>query len=157
MAEAIRKGRLAFLEQFAKLFATLLGLLGVVSGCNSVMEALPSYGPPVGLQVCGQIHSAEDSSLIRGIDVRLVSLDSLTEYSFYQVLYHDVYSVWLHYDDSPWPDSVRLIASDPDSLHYGWFMEKDTLLSISPLQEEDDFLMIQLDLYLENKEQGSDG
>ena len=75
MAEAIRKGRLAFLEQFAKLFAALLGLLGVVSGCNSVMDA-PMYGPMAGLEVYGQIHSAEDSSLIWGIDVRLVSLDS---------------------------------------------------------------------------------
>ena len=153
MAEAVKKGRFVFLKFAGKVFAYLLGLLGVISGCNSVMDAPPTYGPMVGLEVYGQTHSAEDSSLIGGIDVRLVSLDSLTEYDIYSVRYHsEVYSVWLRYDDYPWPDSVRLIASDPDSLQDGWFIEKDTLLSISPLQEEDDFLQIQVEFYLESED-----
>ena len=66
--------------------------------------------------------------------------------------YPGSYSVHMYADYYPWPDSVRLIASDPDSLQDGWFIEKDTLLSISSLQEEDDRLQIQVEFYLESVE-----
>ncbi|MCK5133089.1 MAG: hypothetical protein KAR40_13160 [Candidatus Sabulitectum sp.] len=79
MAEAIRKGRLAFLEQFAKLFASVLSISGVLSsGCDLVSA---DYGPPgSNLSVYGRTYSSEDSSTVMGLEIRLTSPDSTVDY-----------------------------------------------------------------------------
>jgi len=147
MAEVLRRSKFKFLKQYSKLLVALLSLLGVVSGCKSVMEDSAAYGIP-GLHVHGLFFSKADSSNIKGIDVRLLSVDSLTEYSFESTRRYDYYTR-MGADHYPWPDSVRLIASDPYSLSDGWFAEKDTILDVSELEDEWDDLSIELDLYLE--------
>lgn len=147
MAEALFKTKLTFLKQYSKLLVAFLSFIGVVSGCKSVMEDSATYGIQ-GLNVHGWVFSKADSSVVKGIDVRLLSVDSLTEYSFCSAEDNGYYAR-MDRDHYPWPDSVRLIASDPDSLNHGWFAEKDTLLDISELEDEWDFLSIELDLYLE--------
>ena len=147
MAEALIKTKRTVLKQYPKLVAAFLSLLGVVSGCESVMESPAAYGIP-GLFVHGLFFSKADSSNVKGIDVRLLSVDSLTEYSFESAGRYDYYAR-MGADHYPWPDSVRLIASDPYSLSDGWFAAKDTILDVSELEDEWDDLSIELDLYLE--------
>ena len=147
MAEALIKTKLTFLKQYSKLLVAFLSFIGVVSGCKSVMADSAAYGIQ-GLNIHGYFFSKADSSVVNCIDVRLLSVDSLTEYSFCSAEDNGYYAR-MDRDHYPWPDSVRLIASDPDSLNHGWFAEKDTLLDISELEEEYDYLSIDLDLYLE--------
>ena len=152
MAEAVRKGRTAFLRLTGKLFAAVLSLLGVLSGCaGGNPQATPDYGPPpVGLDVWGRIGSARDSSWIPGIEVKLTSTDSLYDYGADTTYSEGAYRLKMGVEYYPWPDSVRLVATDIDGALNGSFLSKDTLLSLNGLEDQYDYLEFYVDLYLED-------
>lgn len=121
-----------------RLTVAVLSLLGVMSGCGSVAE--PSYGVP-SVDVGGHVRSAADSIDLCGIEVRLVSTDSTTVYSTDVTGLDGHYGVWM---DPPFPDSVRLIATDPDT-SYGLFLEADSTLGL-----DEDGGSFEIDLYLQS-------
>ncbi len=154
MAEAIRNGRTALLRLSGKLFAAVLSLVGVLSGCGNPHDA-PAYGPPsAGLDVCGQICSASDSSLIAGIEVKLTSTDSLSDFSVNTTDSNGNYNLNMGAEYYPWPDSVRLVAADIDGEQNGSFLSRDTLISLDSLENPYDFIYIDvMDLFLEEATQ----
>ncbi len=78
MAETVRKSKLTFLKLVAKLFASVLGLIGVLSGCDTLSA---DYGvESVGVSVFGHTVSSFDSSYIEGIQVSLSNTDSTVHY-----------------------------------------------------------------------------
>ncbi|MCD4670935.1 MAG: hypothetical protein K8S14_10875 [Actinomycetia bacterium] len=151
MAEAVRNGRTALLRLSGKLFAAVLSLLGVLSGCGNPQDA-PAYGPPpVGLYVWGRTASARDSSWIAGIEVKLTSTDSLYDYRADTTDFSGGYHLQMGAEYYPWPDSVRLVATDIDGRQNGSYLSRDTLTSLDSLENPNDFLYIDvLDFYLED-------
>ena len=151
MAEAVRKGSTALLRLSGKLFAALLSLLGVLS-CYGNPQDAPAYGPPpVGLYVWGRTCSTSDSSWIAGIEVKLTSTDSLYDYGADTTDSNGGYRLIMGAEYYPWPDSVRLVATDIDGRQNGSYLSRDTLISLDSLENPYDFLYIDvLDLYLED-------
>lgn len=152
MAEALIKTKLSFLKQYSKLLAAFLGLLGILPSCDYATGDSATYGPPA-LQFSGHIYSAVDSTWLNDIRVKVLSIDLQTEYSSVFVFNSNAY--WFDMPpDIIWPGSLRLIASDEDSLGEGWFADKDTILTVSDLEEEllDPYFV--LDLYLDPVETG---
>ena len=151
MAEAVRKGRTAFLRLSGKLLAAMLSILGVLSSCGNP-QATPDYGPPsVGLNVEGRTCSASDSSWIAGIEVKLTSTDSLYDYRADTTDFNGGYHLQMGAEYYPWPDSVRLCATDIDGRQNGSYLSWDTLISLDSLENPSDFLDIYpLDIYLED-------
>ena len=150
MAEAVRNGRTAILRLSGKLFAAVLSILGVLS-CSGNPQATPDYGPPpIGLDVWGRIGSASDSSWIPGIEVKLTSIDSLYGYGADTTYSGGGYRLKMGVEYYPWPDSVRLVATDIDGDQNGSFLSKDTLLSLIGLEDQYDYLQLDVDLYLED-------
>ena len=149
MAEAVRYGRTALLRLSGKLFAAVLSLVGVLSGCGNPHDA-PAYGPPsAGLDVCGQICSASDSSGITAIEVKLSTKDSLIDFDRYTTYTSGGYLLQMGTQYYPWPDSVLVIATDIDGDLNGSYLSKDTLISLDDLENPDDYIYIDIDLYLE--------
>ena len=151
MADAVRNGRITLLRLSGKVFAAVLSLVGILSCSSGNPEAPPTYGPPSpGLYVWGQISSANDSSRIAGIEVKLTSTDSLYDYeadTTYSIQYYGLYMGEEYY---PWSDSVRLVATDIDGDLNGSYLSRDTLLFIGSLEYEYDYLDLNVDLYLED-------
>ncbi len=151
MAEAVRKGRTAFLRLTGKVFAAVLSLVGVLSCSSGNPEAPPTYGPPsAGLYVWGITKSASDSNSIAGIEVKLTSTDSLHEYLADTTDSSGYYDLNMGAEYYPWPDSVRLVATDIDGDQNGSFLSRDTLLSLASLEYEYDYLSLAVVLYLED-------
>ncbi|MCD4707582.1 MAG: radical SAM-associated putative lipoprotein [Candidatus Sabulitectum sp.] len=142
--EAVRKGQIVYLRSFGKLFASVLSLLGILSGCSMA----PDYGvPSVEVRIDGQIRSAEDSSYVQGIQVRLSSPDSSFDYSEYTTIWNGSYELFMGSEYFPWPDSVRLTATDIDGTENGFFEGKDTLLFLESHME---FISFDVDFYLQS-------
>lgn len=138
MAEKIRNGRMHCLRLIGKLFASVLGLTGVLS--SACLPVSADYGPPEpAISVYGRTFSAEDSSSVVGLEIKLTSPDSLVNYG--SVIADDGYfSLYLESADYyPWPDSLRLIATDIDGELNGSFAEKDTILLPDVNEEYVDF------------------
>ncbi|MCD4701243.1 MAG: radical SAM-associated putative lipoprotein [Candidatus Aegiribacteria sp.] len=154
MAEAVRNGRTAILRLSGKLFAAVLSIMGVLS-CSGNPKAIPAYGPPsAGLYIWGKTISASGSTGIEGIEVKLTSTDSLYDYGAYTTDSHGSYNLNMGAEYYPWPDSVRLVASDIDGRQNGSFLSRDTLLSLDSLENSYDFIYLEdLNLYLEDAEE----
>ncbi len=144
MAEAVRKGRIHCLRLIGKLFASVLGFVGVLS--SACVPVRVDYGPPEpAISVYGRTFSAQDSSSVIGLDIKLTSPDSTVDYG--SVIADDGYfSLYLESADySPWPDSLRLIATDIDGELNGSFAEKDTIL-LPDINEE--YVDFHVDFYM---------
>ncbi|MCD4707583.1 MAG: radical SAM-associated putative lipoprotein [Candidatus Sabulitectum sp.] len=146
MAEAVRSGRIVFLRLISKLFASALSLAGILSCCDSVAE--PTYGPPATLYFSGQTSSAADSSSIAGIQIQIASPDSSIDYSTSLSDENGQYQQFIENEFYPWPDTVRVIATDIDGDQNGLFAAKDTLLFPERDQEFQEF---QINFYLEKE------
>ncbi len=149
MAEAAKNGRKALLRLIGKLLASVLSLLGVLSGCNTMMSPSPDYGV-LGVLAMGQIHSAVDSNTIAGIQVKLSSPDSIVNYAADTSSSGGDYYLRMGMEYYPWPDSVRLTASDIDGSVNGSFQWKDTLLFLESGQEYQEIL---IDFYLQSDDE----
>jgi len=149
MAEVIRTAGTGFLKFTGRLFAAFLSTVGVLSSCNPM--AAPTYGVEVfGIQVFGETRVSADTTAISGIEVRLLTVDYLVEHDVCISGSSGAYELSTGPDFYPWPDSIRLIASDIDGELNGSFLEKDTVLCINGLEEEQDTLFIEMDIYLES-------
>lgn len=126
MAETIKRSRLAFLKLLAKLISSVLFMAGVLSSCYKSSNVV--YGPPSALFVFGNVLSAEDSSSIEGIEIKLSNPDMSTVYN--TTLSNNQYGFDIYMDgqSSPWPDSILVTATDIDGEDNGSFTAKDTLL-----------------------------
>lgn len=144
MAEVVRKGRMHCLRLIGKLFASVLGFAGVLS--SACVPVRVDYGPPEpALCVYGRTFSAEDSSSVIGLDIKLTSPDSLVNYGS-DIAYDGYFSFYLESADyTPWPDSLRLIATDIDGELNGSFAEKDTIL-LPDINEE--YIEFNIDLHM---------
>lgn len=150
MAEAVRIGRTAILRLSGKLFAAVLSILGVLS-CSGNPQATPDYGPPsIGLDVWGRTGSASDSTWIDGIEIKLTTADSLSDFRVDTTGSGGYFLLHMGEEFYPWPDSVRLVATDIDGDQNGSFLSRDTLLSLIGLEDQYDYLQLDVDLYLED-------
>ena len=147
MAEAARKGKLMFLKLIAKLFASILPMLGVVSGCSGV-DPMPTYGPPAGVYFQGLVLASEDSSSVSGIQIRLSNPDSTLAYGSTLSEADGNYYLYLEESSPPWPDTVLVSATDIDGEANGSFMSKDTLIFPDSDEEYQEF---QINFYLEEE------
>lgn len=131
-----------------RLVAVALGCLGVLSGCDP--PDAPTYGVS-GVFISGRTLSlsAADSARITGIQIRLTSADSTQGYSADTTDSNGFYYMYMGTEYFPWPDSVRLIATDIDGPLHGSFAGRDSVLDLTAMEEEDDLLDLVIDLYLE--------
>ena len=146
MAEAVRKSKFLFLRLMAKLFASVLSLLGIVSGCGG-LDA-PTYGPPAGVYFHGIVVSAEDSSSVTGIQVQLTNPDLTMVYGTTESSGTGNYYLYLEENSPPWPDSILVRATDIDGEANGSFAPKDTLILPDSDEEYQEF---QIDFVLEEE------
>ena len=146
MAEAVRKRKFVFLKLIAKLFASVLSLLGVVSGCSG--GDAPTYGPPAGVFFQGRVFSSEDSSSVNGIQVQLTNSDLSLVYGTTESSGTGDYYLYLEDDSPPWPDSILVSATDIDGEANGSFAPKDTLIFPDSDEEYQEF---QIDFVLEEE------
>ncbi len=146
MAEVVRKSKFLFLKLIAKLFASVLSLLGVVSGCSG--GDAPTYGPPAGVYFQGMIVSSEDSSSVNGIQVQLSKPDLSSVYGTTLSSENGDYYLYLEENSPPWPDSVLVSTTDIDGEANGSFAPQDTLIFPDSDEEYQEF---QIDFVLEEE------
>ncbi len=143
MAEAVRKSKLAFLKLVAKLFASVLSLIGVLSGCDTFSA---DYGvESVGVSVFGHTVSSVDSSYIEGIQVSLSNTDSTMHYDTAVTGEAGYYNLYIDAMYISLPDTLRIVTADIDGAENGLFAAADTLLEIDPDQLEQE---LQIDVIL---------
>lgn len=130
VASAMREAGSLLTRLAGWLVATILGGLGVLSGCGGSSPATPEYGVP-GVVVGGTTYSAADSArAIPGILVRLTTADSTTVYSSDTTDAGGGFSVGISDDLYPYPGAIRIVATDIDGSQQGTFMEADTIFAI---------------------------
>jgi len=145
MAEAVRKSKLEFLKLFAKIFASILSLLGILSSCGRG-ETMAPYGVE-GVYIHGKTISSADSSSIAGIQIKLSSPDSTIDFAEATSDSDGRYLMFADANEITLPDSVRLTAADIDGAENGSFASKDTLLFL----EEDQYYDIDFFLQEDNE------
>ena len=146
MAETVRKSKLMFLKIFAKLFASILSLLGVISGCETISA---DYGVE-GVFISGQTLSAADSTNIPGIQVKLSSNDSTEVFGETIADQSGYFNLSVGTGQISLPDSVRLTATDIDGEENGSFAEKDILFY---MEEQEDYSSYYINLYMQEDDE----
>ncbi len=124
MAETIKRSKLAFLKFVAKLFTSILSLLGVVSGCDTLAA---DYGVE-GIFLSGSTFSSESSIKIPGIQITLSNIDSTEVFDEYITDENGFFNIFAELEQVSDTDSLRLRATDIDGEANGSFATKDTLL-----------------------------
>lgn len=145
MAEAVRKSRLLFLKFLAKLFASTLSLLGVLSGCDTLAA---DYGVE-GVYIGGTTFTAEGSLEIPGIQITLSSIDSTEVFDEYITDENGFFNIFAELNQLSDTDSLRLRATDIDGEVNGSFATKDTLLFYDSYEGPQEF---DINLFLESTE-----
>ncbi len=126
MAEVVKKSKLLFLKFIAKLFAAVLSLLGVLSGCGNG-EIMAPYGVE-GFFIQGKTISASDLKGIPGIQITVSNPESTEVFAETSTQSQGSYSLHIDPDEVVLPDSILLTAADIDGEENGLFISKDTLL-----------------------------
>jgi hypothetical protein len=115
------------LKNLSRSFAYILGLFGVISGSCGFA---PDYGVPSVLCISGTVRTGPVS--IPGIQVEATGTDTSVVYT------SDItgeYGLYYLYIDFPWPDSIRVAATDIDGELNGSLLPGDTLLTSIPDEE----------------------
>ena len=146
MAEAVRRSKVQFLKFVAKLFTSILSLLGVVSGCDTLAAA---YGVE-GIFLSGSTFSSEGSIKIPGIQITLSNIDSTEVFDEYITDENGFFNIFAELEQVSDTDSLRLRATDIDGEANGSFAQKDTL--ILPDIDED-YQSFEVDFILDSNEE----
>ena len=133
MAEVVKKSKLLFLKFIAKLFAAVLSLLGVLSGCGNG-EIMAPYGVE-GFFIQGKTISASDLKGIPGIQITVSNPESTEVFADTLTQSYGDYFIPIDTDEVTLPDSIRLTATDIDGEENGSFIARDTLLSSDGSQD----------------------
>lgn len=125
MGEMVRKSNLQFLKFTARFFASILSLLGVLSGCDSGLTA--PYGVE-GTSLNGKVVSASDHTVIPGIQMSVTNAEGTEVFDDMLTSEDGVYGFSFLNDEVELPHAFLLTASDIDGDENGSFASKDTLL-----------------------------